>query len=69
MLGCMMESSLGITAAAHLAPLVDYCDLDGAELLRNDPFEGMRLREGQIVMPDRPGIGAVPNPKTVDSRQ
>ncbi len=58
MLGCMIQSSLGITAAAHLAPLVDYADLDGAALLANDPFVGMKLEKGRIIMPDKPGIGA-----------
>jgi L-alanine-DL-glutamate epimerase-like enolase superfamily enzyme len=58
MLGCMIESSLGITAAAHLAPLVDYLDLDGAALLADDPFDGMRLDHGRLLMPERPGIGA-----------
>ncbi len=58
MLGCMIESSLAITAAAHLAPLADYLDLDGAALLSNDPYEGMVLKNGHIVMPQRPGIGA-----------
>ncbi len=60
MLGCMVESSLGITAAAHLASLVDYVDLDGAELIANDPYDGMRLEYGRIIMPSRPGIGIVP---------
>ena len=59
MLGCMIESSLGITAAAHLAPWVDYLDLDGAALLAEDPFRGMVLDHGRLVMPGRPGIGAV----------
>ena len=60
MLGCMVQSSLGITAAAHLAPLVDLADLDGAALLANDPFEGMRFEKGRIVLPGGPGVGAVP---------
>ncbi|MFB3786655.1 MAG: dipeptide epimerase [bacterium] len=60
MLGCMIESSLGVTAAAHLAPWVDYIDLDGAALLAEDPFRGMILDHGRLVMPGRPGIGAVP---------
>lgn len=58
MLGCMVESSLGVSAAAHLAPLVEFADLDGAELIANDPFEGLALPQGQIILPDRPGIGA-----------
>ena len=60
MLGCMVESSLGITAAAHLAPLVDTLDLDGHWLLAVDPFEGVGGGEGRLTLPDRPGLGAVP---------
>jgi len=59
MLGCMSESSLGITAAAHLSPLVDYADLDANLLITNDPFEGVKVREGKLILPDRPGIGVV----------
>lgn len=64
MIGCMIESSLAITAAAHLAPLLDYLDLDSHLLIRNDPFQGMELEgpEGWIRLPERPGIGAVPRP-------
>lgn len=57
MLGCMVESSLGITAAAHLSPLVDYADLDGPLLVRNDPFVGATFAGGRIVLPDAPGLG------------
>ena len=57
MLGCMVESSLGITAAAHLAPLADCCDLDGNLLVRDDPFEGVRAVGGVLVLPDLPGLG------------
>lgn len=57
MLGCMVESSLGITAAAHLAPLVDYADLDGAALLANDPFVGATIDMGLIRLTDAPGLG------------
>jgi len=60
MLGCMVESSLGITAAAHLAPLVDYCDLDGNLLVSDDPFEGVRALGGVLVLPDLPGLGVSP---------
>jgi L-alanine-DL-glutamate epimerase-like enolase superfamily enzyme len=62
MLGCMIESSIAITAAAHLAPLVDYADLDGALLLAYDPYEGVGLRGGKIALPDRPGLGVRPRP-------
>ena len=57
MLGCMIESSLGITAAAHLTPLVDYADLDGNLLIANDPYTGVTLDEGKLILPKRPGIG------------
>ena len=57
MLGCMTETSCAISAAAQLSPLVDWADLDGALLITNDPFEGMRVVDGRIVLPDRPGIG------------
>jgi L-alanine-DL-glutamate epimerase-like enolase superfamily enzyme len=60
MLGCMIESSLAITAAAHLAPLVDYADLDGADLIADDPFTGMKLQRGSMVLPKKNGIGAEP---------
>jgi L-alanine-DL-glutamate epimerase-like enolase superfamily enzyme len=60
MLGCMVESSLGITAAAHIAPLVDYCDLDGNLLISNDPFVGVRALGGKIRLPDVPGLGVSP---------
>ncbi len=63
MLGCMIESSLGVSAAAHISSLVDYVDLDGAVLLANDPFDGMKLNKGIIELPDRPGIGAIPIPQ------
>ena len=58
MMGCMIETSLGITAAAHLAPLLDYADLDGAALLADDPHEGATLVAGRIAIPDAPGLGA-----------
>ena len=57
MLGCMIESSLAITAAAHLSPLVDYADLDGALLTTDDPFDGVRVERGKLILPDRPGLG------------
>lgn len=57
MLGCMVESSLAITAAAHLSPLVDFADLDGPMLVKNDPFVGATFDGGRIVLPDAPGLG------------
>ena len=57
MIGCMIESSLGITAAAHLTPLVDYADLDGNLLIANDPYTGVTLDKGKLILPNRPGIG------------
>ena len=57
MVGCMIESSLGITAAAHFTPLVDLVDLDGAALLANDPFQGASIDGGRVTLPDGPGLG------------
>jgi len=57
MLGCMIESSLAITAAAHLTPLVDYADLDGHLLIENDPYEGVKVEQGKLVLPDEAGLG------------
>lgn len=57
MLGCMVSSSLSITAAAHLSPLTDFPDLDGNLLLTQDPFQGVTVREGWLILPDKPGLG------------
>jgi L-alanine-DL-glutamate epimerase-like enolase superfamily enzyme len=57
MLGCMVSSSISVTAAAHLSPLVDYADLDGHLLIANNAYEGVQVREGKLVLPDRPGLG------------
>ena len=57
MLGCTIESSLGIAAAAHLAPLADYADLDGNLLISNDPFIGHPVVDGRIRLRDAPGLG------------
>jgi L-alanine-DL-glutamate epimerase-like enolase superfamily enzyme len=57
MCGCMVESSLGITAAAHLAPLLDYADLDGAALVANDPYVGASVVGGIVRIPDQAGLG------------
>ena len=60
MLGCMISSSVSVTAAAHLSPLVDYADLDGNLLIANDPYRGVLVKEGKLVLPHRPGLGLVP---------
>jgi L-alanine-DL-glutamate epimerase-like enolase superfamily enzyme len=60
MAGCMIETSLGITAAAHLAPLLDYADFDGAALLADDPYVGATIDGGRIAIPDAPGLGVRP---------
>lgn len=57
MLGCMVSSSVAITAAAHLSPLVDYADLDGNLLISNDPFRGVRVTNGKLVLPSGNGLG------------
>lgn len=62
MFGCMIESSLGVTAAAQLSGLVDYLDLDGNLLLAEDPYQGAEYDGGYIKLPDRPGLGVVRRP-------
>ena len=62
MLGSMVETSLAVTAAAHLSPLCDYADLDGPLMIRNDPFDGIKYAQAQLVLPDRPGLGVVRKP-------
>lgn len=60
MLGCMVETSLGTTAMAHLSGVAEWLDLDAPLLIANDPFDGIRYDEqARIHLPDRPGIGAV----------
>jgi L-alanine-DL-glutamate epimerase-like enolase superfamily enzyme len=57
MVGCMIETSVGITAAAQVCPLVDLCDLDGAALLASDPYRGATIDGGQLRLPEGPGLG------------
>ncbi|HEY1208476.1 MAG TPA: dipeptide epimerase [Terracidiphilus sp.] len=57
MLGCMVSSSCTVTAAAHLAALVDYPDLDGNLLIANDPYEGVKVQKGKLILPSAPGLG------------
>lgn len=57
MLGCMTETSCAISAAAQLSPLVDWADLDGAELISNDLFEGTKIIDGKVTLSKLPGIG------------
>ena len=57
MLGCMTETSCGISAASHLSPMVDWADLDGALLISNDVFDGTQVLDGKMTLRNRPGIG------------
>jgi L-alanine-DL-glutamate epimerase-like enolase superfamily enzyme len=57
MLGCMISSSVSVTAAAHLSPLVDYADLDGNLLIANDPYSGVKVERGKLILPHLPGLG------------
>jgi L-alanine-DL-glutamate epimerase-like enolase superfamily enzyme len=59
MLSCMVESSVGVTAAAHLASLCEYVDLDGPLLIKNDPYQGVIYRDAQLYLPEGPGLGVV----------
>lgn len=60
MLGCMTETSCAVTAAAQLSPMADWADLDGNLLIANDCFDGLKIVDGMITLPDRPGIGVIP---------
>ena len=60
MVGCMTETSCAVSAAAQLSPYVDFADLDGNLLISNDRFSGVTVKEGRLVLPDRPGIGVIP---------
>ena len=57
MIGCMTETSAGISAATTLSPLVDYADLDGHVLLANDPYDGIQLVDGKLTLVNKPGTG------------
>jgi len=61
MIGCMVSSSCTVTAAAHLSPLVDYADLDGNLLVANDPWRGVRVEKGKLLLPTGPGLGLTPS--------
>lgn len=60
MLGCMVSSSCSVTAAAHLSPLVDFADLDGNLLVANDPWRGVQVEKGKLLLPSGPGLGLSP---------
>ena len=57
MLGCMVETSVGITAAASMAGIVDKIDLDGNLLIKNDPYEGVKVVDGELALPNANGLG------------
>ena len=57
MFGCMIESSIGITAAAHLSPIAHFADLDGNLLINNDPFKGVLVNNGKLILPKESGLG------------
>lgn len=61
MIGCMTETSCAISAASQLAPGMDFADLDGALLIKNDAFKGSKLVEGKVIPTDLPGIGVTSN--------
>jgi L-alanine-DL-glutamate epimerase-like enolase superfamily enzyme len=57
MVGCMTETSCGVSAAAQLSPRVDWADLDGNLLISNDPFKGIEIENGKVILQNSPGIG------------
>ena len=60
MIGCMTETSAGISAATTLSALVDYADLDGHVLIANDPYDGIQIVDGKLTLVDKPGTGVSP---------
>ncbi|MCF0049703.1 dipeptide epimerase [Dyadobacter sp. LJ53] len=61
MIGCMTETSVGISSIAHFLPLLDYVDMDGSLLIKNDPASGVTFDYGKIIFPNRSGSGAMLN--------
>jgi len=61
MLGCMIETSLGISAGASISSLFDDLDLDGNLLITNDPFKGVQTIKGKLILSDKPGLGVEGN--------
>jgi L-alanine-DL-glutamate epimerase-like enolase superfamily enzyme len=57
MIGCMVESAIAATAAAHVSPLADWADLDGPLLISRDPFTGVRYEAAKVLIPEAPGLG------------
>jgi L-alanine-DL-glutamate epimerase-like enolase superfamily enzyme len=57
MIGCMVETSVGVTAAAHIAPLCDFADLDGPLLILNDPYQGVIYQGARLILSEKPGLG------------
>ncbi len=57
MIGCMVESAIAATAAAHISPLADWADIDGPLLIARDPFAGLSYEREKLVLPDAPGLG------------
>ncbi len=62
MLGCMVETSVAVSAGASISPLIDYADLDGNLLITNDPFRGAVVEQGKLILNDEPGLGISPEP-------
>jgi L-Ala-D/L-Glu epimerase len=59
MIGCMTETSCAVTAAAQLSPMADWADLDGNLLIDNDVYEGIKIKDGKVILSDLPGIGII----------
>lgn len=59
MVGCMTESTVGISAIAHLSPLIDFADMDGQHFIKNDPADGVKVTNEGFVFPNRNGTGVI----------
>lgn len=60
MIGCMVESQLGVAPAAQIASLAEWVDLDGHLLLADEPFRGLDFEDGRVLPADAPGLGVEP---------
>jgi L-alanine-DL-glutamate epimerase-like enolase superfamily enzyme len=66
MVGCMTETSCAVSAAAQIAPRVQWADLDGNLLIANDCFSGMKIVNGKVTLTDKPGIGITKTDKNIN---
>ncbi len=67
MIGCMTETSCAVSAAAQLSPLVDWADLDGNLLIKNDLYDGVKIIDGKVILNNKYGIGIIKNSTKIEN--